>query len=109
VENLAGSLQGINDGTETGSEEDNIGSRSGSVGSALDGDTSVGLLQGGSIVDTVTSHGNEVTTLLQNLDDIVLLQTKLVDWAIPKKEDELQGLEWTEGAEALLRGAGWLF
>jgi hypothetical protein len=73
VENLARSLEGINDGTQTRSKEDDIGSRSGSVGGTLDGNTSIGLLQRGSVVDTVTSHGNEVATLLENLDDRVLV------------------------------------
>lgn len=73
VENLAGSLEGINDGTETRGEEDNIGGGAGSVRGTLDSDTSIGLLERGSIVDTVTSHGNQVTTLLENLDDVVLV------------------------------------
>jgi hypothetical protein len=73
VEDLARSLKGINDGTQTRSKEDDIGSRSGSIGSTLDSNTSIGLLQRGSIVDTITSHGNEVTTLLKNLDDVVLV------------------------------------
>ncbi|GKT86554.1 LOW QUALITY PROTEIN: hypothetical protein Ct61P_04404 [Colletotrichum tofieldiae] len=73
VENLAGSLQGVNDGTKTGGKEDNVGSGAGGVRGTLDGDASVGLLQGGGIVDTVTSHGNEVATLLENLDDVVLV------------------------------------
>ncbi|TFA98674.1 hypothetical protein CCMA1212_009581 [Trichoderma ghanense] len=73
VEDLARSLEGVNDGTETRGKEDNVGGGTGSVGSTLDSDTGVGLLQRGSIVDTVTSHGNEVTTLLENLDDGVLV------------------------------------
>ncbi|CAG9938832.1 unnamed protein product [Clonostachys rosea f. rosea IK726] len=73
VENLAGSLEGINDSTETGGKEDNIGSGTGSVGGTFDSNTGISLLQGGSIVDTVTSHGNEVTTLLENLNDGVLV------------------------------------
>ncbi len=73
VENLAGSLEGVNDGTETGGKEDNIGGGTGSIGGTLDGNTSIGLLQGGGVVDTVTGHGNEVTTLLKNLDDGVLV------------------------------------
>lgn len=73
VENLAGSLEGVNDGTETGGKEDNIGGGTGSIRGTLDGNTSIGLLQRGSVVDTVTSHGNEVTTLLENLDDGVLV------------------------------------
>ncbi len=73
VENLAGGLEGIDDGTETRGKEDDIGSRAGSVGSTLDGNTGIGLLQGRRIVDTVTGHGNKVTTLLKNLDDVVLV------------------------------------
>ena len=73
VENLAGSLEGIDDGAETRGKEDDIGSGAGSVGGTLDGNTSIGLLERGSIVDTVTSHGNEVATLLENLDDVVLV------------------------------------
>lgn len=73
MEDLAGGLEGIDDGRETGGKEDNIGGGTGSVGGTLDGNTSIGLLQRWSIVDTVTSHGNEVATLLQDLDDIVLV------------------------------------
>jgi hypothetical protein len=73
VENLAGSLEGINDGTETRGKEDNIGGRTSSIGGTLDSNTSISLLQRGSVVDTITSHGNKVTTLLKNLDDIVLV------------------------------------
>jgi len=73
VENLTRSLQGINDGTKTRGEEDDISSRASSIGSTLDSNTSIGLLERGSIVDTVTSHGNQVATLLQNLDDVVLV------------------------------------
>ena len=73
VENLARRLERVDDGTETGGKEHNIGGRASGVGGTLDGDTSVGLLQRGSVVDTVTSHGNEVATLLENLDDVVLV------------------------------------
>jgi hypothetical protein len=73
VENLARSLQGINDSTETRGKEDNIGGGTGSIGSTFDSDTGIGLLERGSIVDTITSHGNKVTTLLENLDDGVLV------------------------------------
>jgi hypothetical protein len=73
VENLARGLEGIDNGTETRGKEDDIGGRAGSVRGTLDGNTSIGLLERGGIVDTVTSHGNEVATLLQNLDDVVLV------------------------------------
>ncbi|KUI57714.1 hypothetical protein VP1G_10929 [Cytospora mali] len=73
VENLARSLQGVDDSTKTGGKEDNVGGGAGSIGGTLDSNTSISLLQGGSVVDTVTSHGNKVTTLLENLDDVVLV------------------------------------
>ena len=73
LEDLTGQLDGIDDGGQTGGKEDNIGGGLGSLGGALDGDTAVGLLERGSIVDTVTSHGSQVTTLLQHLDDLVLV------------------------------------
>jgi hypothetical protein len=73
VENLSGSLQGIDNGGETRGKENNIGGGSGRVGSTLDGDTSIGLLKGRSIVNTITGHGNKVASLLQNLNDIVLV------------------------------------
>ncbi|KAH3673884.1 hypothetical protein OGATHE_001864 [Ogataea polymorpha] len=73
VENLSGSLQGVNDGRKTWSKENDIGSRSGRVRGTFDGNTSVGLLKRWGVVDTVTSHGNQVTSLLQNLNDIVLV------------------------------------
>jgi hypothetical protein len=73
MEDLTGSLESINDSGETWGKEDDIGSGTSSVGRTLDGNTSISLLERWSIVDTVTSHGNEVTTLLKNLDDIVLV------------------------------------
>lgn len=73
VENLARSLQGINDGAKTRGKENDIGGRAGSVRGTLDGNTSISLLERGSIVDTITSHGNKVTTVLENLDDGVLV------------------------------------
>ena len=73
VENLARSLEGIDDGAETGGKEDDIGGRAGSVRGTLDGNTSIGLLERGSVVDTVTGHGNQVAALLQDLDDVVLV------------------------------------
>lgn len=73
LENLAGSLDGEDDGGQTGGKEDDISGGLSSLGGTLDGNTAVGLLQGGSIVNTVTSHGSQVTTLLEHLDDLVLV------------------------------------
>lgn len=73
MEDLTGSLEGIDDSRETWGKEDNIGSGTSSVGRTLDSNTGISLLERWGIVDTVTSHGNEVTTLLKNLDDVVLV------------------------------------
>lgn len=73
VENLARGLEGIDDGGQTGSKEDNVGGGTGSIRCTFDGNTGIGLFKRGSVVDTVTSHGNKVATLLQDLDDVVLV------------------------------------
>jgi hypothetical protein len=73
LENLASDLDGQDDSRETGSEENDISSSLGSLGGTFDGNTTIGLLERGSVVDTVTSHGSQVTTLLQHLDDLVLV------------------------------------
>lgn len=73
LEDLARGLDGKDDGGQTGGKEDDIGGGLGSLGGTLDGDTTVSLLQRGSVVDTVTSHGSQVTTLLEHLDDTVLV------------------------------------
>jgi hypothetical protein len=73
LENLAGSLDGEDDGGQTGGKEDDIGGSLGSLSGTLDGNTTVRLLQGRSIVNTVTSHGSQMTTLLEHFDDLVLV------------------------------------
>lgn len=73
LENLTGELDSIDDGGQTGGKEDNIGGSLGGLSGTLDSDTTVSLLKRGSIVDTVTSHGSQVTTLLEHLDDLVLV------------------------------------
>ena len=73
LEDLASSLDGEDDGGQTGGKEDNIGSGLSSLGGTLDGNTTVRLLQGRSVVDTVTSHGSQVATLLEHFNDLVLV------------------------------------
>lgn len=73
LENLARDLDGGDNGRETWSKEDDIGSSLGGLGGTLDSDTAVRLLKRWSIVNTVTSHGGQVTTLLEHLDDLVLV------------------------------------
>ncbi len=73
LEDLAGDLDGGHDGRESGGQEDDIGGGLSGLGGTFDGNTAVRLLQGGGIVDTVTSHGSKMATLLKHLDDLVLV------------------------------------
>jgi len=52
LENLTGDLNGQDDGGKTRSEEDDIGGGLGSFGGTFDSDTTIGLLERGSVVDT---------------------------------------------------------
>ena len=45
MEDLTRSLESVDDGRETRSQEDDIGGGSSSIGGTFDGDTSVGFLQ----------------------------------------------------------------
>lgn len=73
LENLTGDLDGQDNGGQTGGEENDISGSLGSLGGTFDSNTAIGLLERGSVVDTVTSHGSQVTTLLQHFDDLVLV------------------------------------
>ncbi|TLD30651.1 hypothetical protein PspLS_02350 [Pyricularia sp. CBS 133598] len=73
LEDLPGDLDGRDDCSETGGEEDDISGSLGSLGGTFDSDTTVRLLQGRGVVDTVTSHGSKMATLLEHLDDLVLV------------------------------------
>ena len=73
LEDLTGDLDSRDDGGETRGEEDDIGGSLGRLGGTLHSNTTVGLLERGSIVDTVTSHGSQMATLLDHLDDLVLM------------------------------------
>lgn len=73
LENLSGDLDGGNNGGETWSEENDIGGSLSGFSGTLDGNTTVRLLQRWSVVDTVTSHGSKMSTLLEHLDDLVLV------------------------------------
>ena len=52
LEDLAGGLDGEDDGAETGSQEDDIGGGLSSLRGALDSDTTISLLERRSVVDT---------------------------------------------------------
>lgn len=57
LENLAGDFDSGHNGRETRGKEDDISGGLSGLSGTLDGDTTVRLLQGGSVVDTITSHG----------------------------------------------------
>ena len=44
-----------------------------SIGGTLDGNTTVGPLERGRVVNTVTSHSRKMAALLEHLDDLVLV------------------------------------
>lgn len=73
LENNSRSVNGVNDGRQSGLGQDDIRGTSSSVGSTLDGDTDVGSGKGRSIVGTVTSHSTQVTKTLNSLDDLELV------------------------------------
>lgn len=73
LENLAGSLDGQDNGGQTRGKEDDISGSLSSLSGTLDGNTTVRLLERRGVVDTVSSHSSQVTTLLQHLDDLVLV------------------------------------
>lgn len=56
LENLSGDLDSRDNGGQTRGKENDVGSSLGSLSGTLNSYTAVGLLQGGGIVDTVTSH-----------------------------------------------------
>src|SRR5579862_441870 len=73
MENLTGSLEGIDDSRETRCQEDDISRRASSVGGTFHSDTSIGFLERWSVIDTIASHGHQVPTLLEDLDYVVLM------------------------------------
>lgn len=73
MENLPCNLDGRNHCTQTLVEKDYIGRRARSVRSALDGDSAIGLFQTGRIVDSVARHGRQVSPLLEERDDLILV------------------------------------
>lgn len=70
LENDSRSVDGVDNGRQSGFSQDDIGGTSSGIGSTLDGDTDVGTRQSGSIVGTVTSHGTQVTETLNSLDNL---------------------------------------
>jgi hypothetical protein len=73
LEDASAGEDSADDDTETWLSKDNVGSAPGRVGSVRDSDTDVGLLKSRGVVDTVSSHTNDVLLLLQSLHDLVLV------------------------------------
>lgn len=102
LEDLAGELDGGDDGGEAGGEEDDVGGGLGGLGGTLDGNTTVGLLQGRGVVDTVASHGGQVTTLLEHLDDLVLVLGEHLGEAVGALAEVVDGGACHVGVEELV-------
>mmetsp|Transcript_24189 Transcript_24189/g.43301 ORF Transcript_24189/g.43301 Transcript_24189/m.43301 type:complete len:828 (+) Transcript_24189:888-3371(+) len=73
LENLAGTNNSSDNGRKTGSSQDNISSTTSGISSTSDGNTDIGLLKSGGIIDTITSHTNSVASVLENLDNLELV------------------------------------
>merc|ERR1719222_931280 len=67
-------LNGGHDGGEVVVGQDHLGGGLGHSGAGAHGDTDLGSLQGGGVVDTVTSHGGDLLHLLQILNDLGLVE-----------------------------------
>ena len=73
LENLTGSLDGQDNGGQTRGKEHDISGSLGSLSRTLDSNTTVRLLERRGVIDTVSSHSSQVTTLLQHLYDLVFV------------------------------------
>lgn len=73
LEDLSSDLDSRDDGTQPRCEEHNIGGCLGSFGSSFDGNTAIGFLKRWGVIDTVTSHGSKMPTLLEHFHDLVLV------------------------------------
>lgn len=73
LEDDSGLADGVDDSGESGLDEDNVGGTASGVGGTLDGNTDVGTSEGGRVVGSVTSHGDEVAERLETLDNLVLV------------------------------------
>merc|ERR1712172_261593 len=67
-------LDGGDNGGEVVVSEDHLRGGLGHSGSRTHGDTNLGSLQGGGVIDTVTSHGGDLLLLLQVLDNLGLVE-----------------------------------
>jgi hypothetical protein len=73
LENLAGSLDGQDNGGQTRGKEDDISGGLSGFSRTFDSNTTVRLLKRRGVVDTVSGHSRQVTTLLQHLYDLVFV------------------------------------
>merc|ERR1711862_391861 len=67
-------LHGGHDGGEVVVGEDHLGGGLGHGGAGAHGDTNLGSLESGSVVDSVSSHGGDFFHLLQILDNLGLVE-----------------------------------
>merc|ERR1719461_2655744 len=67
-------LDGGHNGGEVVVSEDHLRGRLSHSGSGAHGDTNLGSLQGGGVVDTVSSHGGDLLHLLEILNNLRLVE-----------------------------------
>merc|ERR1711971_862682 len=67
-------LDGGDNGGEVIVSKDHLRGGLGHSGSGAHGDTNLGSLEGGGVIDTVTSHGGDLLLLLQVLDNLGLVE-----------------------------------
>ena len=73
VVNGAAFFDGAFDGGKVVVYEDHVGGEFGDIGSGAHGYTNVGFLESGRVVDTVTSHGDDFTGLLEEVNELGLV------------------------------------
>mmetsp|Transcript_15684 Transcript_15684/g.17438 ORF Transcript_15684/g.17438 Transcript_15684/m.17438 type:complete len:555 (-) Transcript_15684:537-2201(-) len=73
LEDSSGDDHSVNDDGQSRGSQHNIGSSTSGVSGTIDGNTNISSLQGGSIVDTITSHTGSSSVVLHLFDNIELM------------------------------------
>jgi hypothetical protein len=100
LEDDTGLADGVDDGGKSRLGEDDVGGTTGGVGGTLDGDSDVGTGEGGGVVGSVSSHGDEVTESLETLDDLVLVLGEHTSKAVGVHDHLVERLVLAVGREA---------
>jgi hypothetical protein len=73
LENSTRGHNTVNNRRQSRGEKNNVCSRASGIGTTLNSNTNVGLLQGRSIIDTISRHTDKHSTILEQLYDTVLV------------------------------------